>query len=193
MADHAQLNSSLPEPFLRVKGELYFHRALIPGADPSSFTVLLKPKPDIFNYYAKDDKRAYFFNSYGAKPKIKIIRCKDVHSFERLDYYHAKDSQHVYFKGTKMKGADPYSFVHVGLGYWKDKNHVYHGKLLLKEADPASFIFIGGNHYATDRENLYWYGRLSNESKTNELETDVQDFIKSHMHLKGYWWTSHAG
>lgn len=186
--DAGRKNDGMPDGFVKGKGSLYFHHVIVPGVDMATFRVLL-PEADRFNFYGKDQRQAYFFNSYGAKPKIKIIRSKGIDSFERLDAVFARDGQFVYYKGTKLKQADPLSFVEVGMGYWKDRAHVYHHNHLLEEADAASFILIGGNHYATDRENVYCYGALSNKSKNNPQETEVQDFVRRHGHLKDYWWT----
>ena len=67
-----------------------------------------------------------------------------VESCEYRDY--GKDSHNVYFKNTKVEGADAGSFIMLEQGYYKDKRYLYFYGKKLRDSDSRKEIkFIKDN------------------------------------------------
>lgn len=84
-----------------------------------------------------------------------------------LGYSHTIDSQHVYFCGNIIEGADAATFTTATTGwysqgiYYKDNNHVYRNdsdncsSTILTWADPETFEVLL-NNYIKDKDSVYY-------------------------------------
>lgn len=106
------------------------------------------------NEYAKDSNNVY---RYG------VIFDADFSTFEILDEDFARDKNFVFYRGTKIDGADPKSFEGLGMWYSKDKNHVYRETEIVEDADLEK-ILAPRNGYSLF-EGYLWNGsvKLSNK------------------------------
>lgn len=85
-----------------------------------------------------------------------------VESCEYRDY--GKDSRNVYFKNTKVEGADAGSFIMLEQGYYKDKRYLYFYGKKLRDSDSRKEIkFIKDNKdtglYSLGRRRLCYQQR----------------------------------
>jgi DKNYY family len=172
----------------------YFY--VIENADPDTFNVLNQR-------YAKDKNQAYYVTE-------KTIRTKSPEEFQIIIYryisfgwdplhkqlhegtynsMYAKDKEHVYLAGTKIKDADPDTFKIILRDYCKDKDHVFYGNKILTDADPNTFIAaIDHEVYqgaACDKNRPYWWGKEESISKVFEK---WRNYFEAHSELKNYWW-----
>lgn len=176
--------------------KVYFNNQVenieIAGADPKTFKVLTFNWDFSWLSYAKDKNNAYFFilRLDGGKLVCRKINSKSIESFEVLEDYYARDNDYVYYMGRKKADSDPKTFEILDLGYTKDINNVYYNGKKIEGADPKTFIAIPkSNKYGIDKNHVYWCGILSDESKTNLSEDDIQNFIYANKNLGGYWWS----
>lgn len=130
----------------------------IAGADAPSFRML---DP----YYARDTSYVYTDG--------KGFKVRDINTYVRLGYQHAKDKVSGYYMRAEIKGSDGATFSEVDSKYSKDAKHVYysdyvtnggqHGAvektIVLTGADPATFAVID-NGYASDSIQAYYNERV---------------------------------
>lgn len=185
------------EKYFRIKDDaVYFYNQVdeikVEGADPKTFKVLTFGRNFSLLCYAKDKNFAYFFilKMSGGKLIQRKIKTKKIETFEVLMDYYARDSDNLYYMGRKKSGADPKTFEILDLGYSKDKNNVYYEGHIIEGADPSTFMIIPkSNKYGVDKEHVYWCGIISDQSKNNEKEEEVQNFIIKNKSMSGYWWS----
>lgn len=158
--------------------------------------------------YARDARHGYYITG-------KTIRSKQPRSFEvvqelRLNYrdisqdplievsVFARDLDHVYFYGARLRGADPATFRVLGDGYSRDATQAwYHdAKRLIESADMATFrIPVPGaptprrRYCATDRLRSYVEGKPCDPAKAFE---DWRPYFEFHTDLAGWWWHEEA-
>ena len=101
-------------------------------------------------------KNPYFINGNKVYYSYKgeEVKDADINTFENISYStescnyrdYGKDNKNVYFKNSKVEGADPESFAMLKQGYYKDKRYVYfYGKRLEGSDSRKEIIFIEGN------------------------------------------------
>jgi hypothetical protein len=79
----------------------------------------------------------------------------EVSSFEVLRKQgYAKDRSHVWYRWTRIDGADPASFTALSDIYAKDRQHVFYENKVVPGADPSS-VTIFGVQWARDRSDIY--------------------------------------
>ena len=184
------------EKYFRIKDDSVFFfnqvdEIKVDGADPKTFKVLTFGRNFSILSYAIDKNFAYFFilRMGGGKLTQRKIKSNNLGSFEVLMDYYAKDSDNLYYMGRKKAGADPKTFAILDLGYSKDKNNVYYEGHIIEGADSSTFMIVpNSNKYGVDKDHVYWCGIVSDQSKSNEREDEVQNFLKENKNLKGYWW-----
>lgn len=85
----------------------------------------------------------------------------DVKSVSIAGRFYIKDKSHVYFRSTKIKGADAASFeilCNNNAFFAKDKNHIYFESHPFKDLDIGSFQFVGdscGGQLVKDKNHVY--------------------------------------
>ncbi len=173
---------------------------IVERADPASFTALNL-------YYARDNERAWYITG-------KEIRTRSSRSFEivpwlRLNYRDesrdlsshdsrfARDGEHVYFYGARLKAAKPATFRDLGHDYATDGTTVWFlgTKKPVAGADASSFIVPGpGEPYVrgssgaaavTDRFRCYDRGVAVDPVDHFEL---WRPFFEFRTDLTGWWW-----
>lgn len=84
----------------------------------------------------------------------------DIESFQIIqnnkDY--ATDSEHIYYRGSDILGADVSTFVLLSHAFSKDKNSVFHRDRILEGADPNSFEYISAKNakdYCKDKNHKW--------------------------------------
>lgn len=124
-------------------------KALVPGADASTFKVLRH------GTYGKDSKRCYH--------ETKPITNADPASFVPLTANYARDKRHAYYGPDLIPGSDAESFEIIDSKWSKDKNQCYVfalavGIQVMTGADPKSFRVIGGylNSWAADKHSYFY-------------------------------------
>jgi len=158
--------------------------------------------------YARDARHGYYITG-------KTLRSKQPQSFEivqelRLNYrdtsqdplintsVFARDLDHVYFYGARLRGADPATFRVLGDGYSRDATQAwYHdAKRLIEGADMATFrIPVPGEpnprmrYCATDRLRCYVEGKPYDPAEAFE---DWRAYFEFHTELDGWWWHEEA-
>ena len=86
------------------------------------------------------------------------IAVSDVKTFQTQTYGHyAKDKNHVYFEGKKLKHSNPDKFDTEGLGYAKDNAHIFYEGEIIEGADPEHTQVRYG--YLTDYKYIYYQGK----------------------------------
>lgn len=160
--------------------------------------------------YARDDARAWYITG-------KEIRTKSPLRFEavpwvRLNYrdltcdlssdesHFARDAEHVYFYGARLKGARPASFRDLGHNYATDGATVWflERKKAIDGADAASFIVPGpgepyvqarrGGAAVTDRFRSYGNGEPVDPAQAFE---PWRPFFEFRSDLADWWWHQH--
>ncbi len=151
---------------------------VIPGADPSTFTI-------VDQYYATDKNHVYFRSASHPKENvdfelsvIDIISGADPATFQPFSYpdspgspsFYARDVNNVYYKDELVAGADPMTFAALSgwaQDYGKDASHVFFKNQTIAGADVASFDVATGTprfslngDYAWDRSNAYYDGHI---------------------------------
>ena len=172
---------------------------VLEGADAGSFQALNLR-------YAKDAHRAWYITG-------KTIRTKSPAAFEivpdlQLNWVTgsakpvvaesllARDAEHVYSYGARVRLADPARFRALGLDYFSDGIRVWRedGKILVEDADGASFLVPSpsdppiegtGGRTATDRTRPWERG----EPRKPEAQFEFwRAYFVAHPELKEYWW-----
>ncbi len=119
--------------FVKDQYHVYFDQSPIKMANPVSFEILN-------SYYAKDDKRFFYYGKpYEFYNGIHEIPC-EVASFELLDYPYSKDHASVFYYYSKLSKADSKSFKALGSHFSKDKNYVFFRVGNIKWGRPCEFL-----------------------------------------------------
>ncbi len=143
--------------------------------DPSTFQPLSA-------MYAKDAQHVYFVEQNINPMIVTPIAEADPKTFQVLggdpfggdevgllagsyNGIMAKDSQHVYYEGKIVVGADPSTFVWINPIYGKDATHVYmvgpvheDTTMLPISSDVANFWGDPDGYFAEDSNNIYFEG-----------------------------------
>ncbi len=145
------------------------------GIDPSTFQPLSA-------MYAKDDNHVYFIEQNSNPVIVTPIAGADPKTFQVLgdnpfgsndtgllsgtySGAMAKDSQHVYYEGKIVQGADPSTFVWLNPLYGKDASNVYmvgppheDTTMIPISTDVMNFWGDPDGYFAEDSNNIYYEG-----------------------------------
>ncbi len=91
--------------------------------------------------YGRDQDHVYFHDMMSGKPRV--VKGADKDSFEVLDFNYARDKEHVYYYGIKVKEANNANFEMLNAFFSKDDNHVFYGGRVVPKVDPENFELIG--------------------------------------------------
>lgn len=172
---------------------------IVENSDAASFEMLNLR-------YARDRNQAYYITG-------KTIRTKSPEAFAIIpelrlnyrdnccDFLHersilARDREHVYFYGARLKGARPATFRDLGHEYATDGYKVWflEQKKMIEGADAATFVVPGpgahvagpvSGHGVTDRYRPYLYGEPSDPQESFEA---WRPFFEMRPDLQGWWW-----
>ncbi len=169
--------------FVKDQYHVYFDQSPIKMANPVSFEILN-------SYYAKDDKRFFYYGKpYEFYNGIHEIPC-DVASFELLEYPYSKDQASVFYYYTKILKADSKSFQTLGSHYSKDKNYVFLESEIMNGADPASFSLVPQDEYATeanyysrDKNKVFWKIRSIEKANPDKFKVIGLDYSTDGQHI----------
>ena len=132
---------------------VYYGGTLIPGQSSEDFKVLHD------TVYAKGSENAYYAG--------KVIPMADVSSFTALDSIFAKDSSEVYADGSPISADPAsFMSSSPNSGYGQDTQHVYYDGTVVSGADPASFMVESGylgstiSYDAKDKKHYYNAGEV---------------------------------
>lgn len=158
---------------------VYFNDAVVPGADPFTFTL--------DGMFAKDFAHVY----YGGQE----VPGADPDTFEQMgDSYYMKDAYHVYYTGgdevVVLDDLDPQTAHILGASwdcctagsYVADAYSVYSDDVRLEGADPATFTLFDSNWYAKDAQHVYW---------VHDLVEDVDADTFTELGFDGYGTDAH--
>ncbi len=122
--------------------------------------IVFKPIPQIDintyeeldSWYSKDNRNIYFSQPTSDGINMFPIDSANVGSFEViLNTLYAKDNEHVYYWGRKIKGCDSKKLklfiVNNNLEYIGDDKHIFQGDLLIYEGNTNGFM-------VSDREGI---------------------------------------
>ncbi|MFV0472850.1 MAG: DKNYY domain-containing protein [Pikeienuella sp.] len=113
---------------------------------PSSFEVLddgLEHSSGCRSGYARDKEFVYFFDEESeTRHATRVRACKDPAAFRRIGPSHFTDGRSVYWRWSKIPGADPDSFQTLGYSYGRDSNSIWIFNLRLEHIDRESFTLI---------------------------------------------------
>jgi hypothetical protein len=117
----------------------------------------LPPSPlDSSGYYVRGGKVYY---NRGFPDGSFVIATADAGTFKDIGSGYARDQRQVYFRGSRILGADVPSFVLLpAADASKDKNHVYQGIEVVSD-DPAHYEFLGGP-LTKDSQHVYWSNKI---------------------------------
>lgn len=97
-------------------------------------------------YQKQNGQWAWITRDESAGKRVKWIEGIDNESFEVLSHKNFGADRHaVYYKGSKIKHADPATFVILTKndhGYAKDQNHVFLDHEVIINADPQTFTLL---------------------------------------------------
>ncbi|WP_454688684.1 DKNYY domain-containing protein [Achromobacter aloeverae] len=174
---------------------------IVDDADRDTFTPL--------NFrYARDARRAYYITgksirsthpeSFEVVPEVRL-NFRDMSQDPLVDTsVFARDRDHVYFYGTRLRGADPATFRVLGKGYSRDAQRVWFhdAKRLIEGADAATFrVPVPGEPHpgiracATDRLRSYVDGLPQPAEKVFD---GWRPFFEFHADLSDWWWHREA-
>jgi hypothetical protein len=129
---------------------VYWQGAVIPGADPKTFSYLQ------FGY-SRDANHAYY--------RVAILSDADVRTFKPIAPPYFKDAAHVYLGGATIKDADPATFSLVSSSWFgggdalaRDARHVFFGATLVPEANPKDVV-VSGNQYWVSNQVVFFKER----------------------------------
>ena len=132
----------------------YRAKKYVPGYGEEGGNVYFICNRDAFNaaltHPLKPDKDSVF--------DYVLVRGVDTNSFAPLDYLHARDANHAYFRWQRIAGADAQSFTAMGYGFARDASHIYYNGVRVEDADAASFAIVQDSktaRYLGDNENGY--------------------------------------
>jgi len=108
-------------------------------------------------YLVKDDGVEFVYRiNFGIEKRLIRVNGADVDTFQALSGWFAKDKNHVYWQGRRLRDADPSSISVLNNYFAIDQSRVFgHGTTLLG-ANPGSFELLQGG-WSRDAEN-YFYG-----------------------------------
>ena len=149
--------------------ERYWWR--LEDVEPASFEALNQR-------YAKDARQAWYITgkrlrtrdaaAFAVVPDLRVNWRTGESSLVVGDSLLARDAQHVYSYGVKVRDADPARFRSLGADYWTDDRHIWtqRGKRPIVSAEAASFHVVSprdppvalGFGDATDRLRPYRRG-----------------------------------
>jgi hypothetical protein len=127
--------------FARDHRQIYFLYRAVTGADPESFVYL----GGYDCQWAKDESFAYYFWPTKAARQWRALKSKSLGSFQVLPgcqfSEYARDDEAVFYKGKKIRGADPQSFQIMTARQIEDGS-----------ASPS-------HHFARDERRIYFDGK----------------------------------
>ena len=160
-------------------------------ADAQTFQILENGVAGVtYVNYAKDKNHVYYNGT--------IMQNADAKTFERLDSFHAKDRQHIFYSQYVLS-EDPNHFRFLGSGYSRDRKHIYsgdypisdspdtferfegfardeHGIIIgihrLENADSKSFQYVGSDYYR-DKNHVFL---IESDRKCVISEADAATF-----------------
>ena len=169
----------------------------IPGVDSQTFKVL---ENESFKFYAQDKNNVYFLESnfWSGEVTFKILEGADPETFEAYivtqfpisqgntyQNFYAWDNDFVYYRGNKIKGADPKTFVlsdEIPLS--TDVDTVFLYAMPLPGADPITYQFIAstGTHapgavYGKDNSVFY-----INYCTFDTVDVDSLEVVNAYKH-----------
>jgi hypothetical protein len=97
--------------------------------------------------YGRDGQNVYWFDGSNSTTHAVMVRtCKQPQTFVSLGLGYAKDIDHVYLEGRRIKGADPTSWRMLNRLYSRDKKHIFYFTDKVIDADPETFeVILGPN------------------------------------------------
>ena len=151
--------------------KLYVFMAILAACSTSQPTRI-----KLSEIYSKDSTNVYIKTvDVGG-----IIENADPKTFELLnptdESSYTRDKSHVFFFGTKVKGADPAHFNALNERYGKDKNKAYLMEHPLEGVDLETFEALSENVWiAKDKNRVYYYGKIFEKAdvKTFKLAPDL--------------------
>ena len=144
-------------------------------------------------YFAKNGK-VYFYN-YNIEQPVYVceLLSADHKTFEVLDFIYARDRNHVYYRYSEMKEADPATFeIVLEGGLAKDKDKVYLFGQILPEIDSDSLKDLGWRYMRTKDgifiRNWDFKAEKIEEADLNTFEvvnfSDYPDYVRSAYNAK---------
>lgn len=122
---------------------------LIPGADPSTFSIVQKEYAGLF-IFGKDKGRVYF----GSSP----IPLADPETFMAIEAGFGKDRRRVYYGNRLLRGVNARSFKLLDIQYGTDGRRVVYLNTIVRGADGQSFQ-VDSSSWAHDKLNVYSEGK----------------------------------
>ncbi|PID51840.1 MAG: hypothetical protein CR972_05035 [Candidatus Moraniibacteriota bacterium] len=119
--------------------------------------------------------------------RMKTLKGADPKTFEKIDYNHFKDKNHVYYKSSQIS-SDPENFEHLGGIYYKDTSHIYTYHFAI-DVDIATFEVLEGNFFAKEKNRVYY-----NYNET--IDADMESFQALRGHYakdKNYVYYTNVG
>jgi hypothetical protein len=125
------------------------------------------------DYFAKDGKVYFLFAHIEQPGLICELLSADYETFEVLDFVYAKDNNHVYFRYSELKTADPATFKIVSEGgLAKDRYNVYSSGQILPGLDSDSLESLGPIYYMRTKDGIFIKGlETVKRMKDVDLET----------------------
>ncbi len=150
------------------KFHVYNGTQIIPGADPSSFTL-------IDDYYAKDKYRGYFCGD--------SIATSTAEGFTVINSYYAKDLHDVYYTTSPLHVCHPGNFKYIGpddnldLNSWStDGCHYFYMQFKIPSEDYAhTRYFLKGGGMAADLHYVYFLDHAINYDIDGKKVMDTVD------------------
>jgi hypothetical protein len=154
-ADEATFEVLENGKYAKDKNKVYYQRYPLPGADPSTFTIISKGED-----YAKDKNKVFYQGT--------VIPGADPNTYHLLKGTHyAKDKDQVYIYSSPIISADPQTFTAIKFPYARDKNNIYCGTLKLdvqniaefEVIEPAKYLYVTDKNDFVERNKEFSYLR----------------------------------
>ena len=118
----------------------------------------------------------------------RLIKDADQKTFELLnndDY--GKDKTYVFFKGSKIDGADPKSFKHIKGGYATDKERAYYFRDSISSASPKGFKILDG-YFSRDHKNVFYCTKPLNVKSMSNFKFLTKNNLNKRWSTDGYFY-----
>jgi len=118
----------------------------LPGANPETFKALRYG-------YSHDSSQVYQVDGMIAK----VIEGAIPSGFAVFNTYYSHDTEHVFWKGKTLPGADPATFaiLNTEVHCSRDARHAYHLDKMIPGLNPESFPAGKDCKYCTDKELVF--------------------------------------
>ncbi len=177
--------------FIRDAGTIYDWCGPIKRVDLQSFEVLdsgMVPKTRYiysvsYTSYAKDKNGVYFRDNMTGQT-VMTVRGADPSTIQSLGNEYARDANHVYCSGIRIKNANSRYWTYLGNHYSCDDQRFYYSNREIKDIDIKKFwaLSTSGRNLATDGEHYFVNDSLTDKDKFIDNFTYASSIIQKQTH-----------